>query len=75
MHKTTPASIEQSVTLLGVPVDFNSSYLRGAAEAPELLRKAMACDSSNWWTEQGIYLGQEGTFIDAGDVADRKSVV
>ncbi|MBL4514433.1 agmatinase [Klebsiella pneumoniae] len=69
MHKTTPASIDQSVTLLGVPVDFNSSYLRGAAEAPELLRKAMACDSSNWWTEQGIYLGQEGTFIDAGDVA------
>ncbi len=59
MHKTTPASIDQSVTLLGVPVDFNSSYLRGAAEAPELLRKAMACDSSNWWTEQGIYLGQE----------------
>lgn len=69
MHKTNSIHTDQSVTLLGVPVDFNSSYLRGAAEAPELLRTALACDSSNWWSEQGIYLGQEGTFIDAGDVA------
>ena len=54
--------------LLGVPFDANSSYLRGAAKAPPLIRKAFHCDSSNMWTETGVDLAIPGSFADAGDI-------
>jgi len=53
--------------LLGVPFDANSSYLRGTADAPPLIREAFHCDSSNASTESGIELGEE-SFVDAGDL-------
>jgi arginase len=55
-------------TLLGIPFDANSSYLRGAAAAPALIREALHCDASNSWTESGIDLGAKGIFADAGDL-------
>lgn len=54
-------------TLLGIPFDANSSYLRGAAGAPSLIREAFRCDSSNLSTESGIELDSESV-LDAGDV-------
>ncbi len=38
-------------TLLGVPWDGNSSYLRGAALAPPAIRAALRHESSNSWNE------------------------
>jgi len=60
-------------TLLGIPFDGYSSYLRGAGEAPVRIREAMRCDSSNNWTETGVDLGVAGAYGDAGDLtfADR----
>jgi arginase len=55
-------------TLLGIPLDVNSSYLRGAADAPVKIREAMRCDASNQWTELGVNLGATGIFSDAGDL-------
>jgi arginase len=55
-------------TLLGVPLDENSSYKRGAAAAPPLIRDALVCDSSNMWTELGVDVGAEGAYKDAGDL-------
>lgn len=55
-------------TLLGIPVDINSSYLRGAAAAPAKIREAFACDASNQWSELGIDLGAANAFGDAGDL-------
>jgi arginase len=55
--------------LVGVPFDGQSSYLRGAADAPPKIREAMHCDASNEWTESGVDLGAPGTFDDAGDLA------
>jgi agmatinase len=55
------------VAIVGVPFDGNSSYLRGAAEAPPLIRQAFHCDSSNRWTESGMDLGS-GVIHDAGDL-------
>ena len=55
--------------LLGVPFDGNSSFLRGAAEAPPLIREALRCNSSNLWTENGVDLGRADGFGDAGDLA------
>jgi arginase len=55
-------------TLLGIPYDANSSFLRGPAEAPRAIREAFRTDASNLWTEDGVDLGAEGIFFDAGDL-------
>jgi arginase len=55
-------------TLLGVPLDENSSYKRGSAAAPPLIRDALRCDSSNMWSELGVDVGAEGAYEDAGDL-------
>src|SRR5579863_2472079 len=56
-------------TLVGIPFDGHSSYLRGAAEAPGKIREALACDASNKWTETGVDIGQAEIYADAGDMA------
>jgi arginase len=55
-------------TLLGIPFDAHSSYLRGAADAPPKIRQAFRCDASNSWTETGIDLALAGVYEDAGDL-------
>jgi len=55
-------------TFLGIPLDVNSSYLRGPAEAPEKIREALRSEASNQWTELGVDLGAPGALIDAGDL-------
>ena len=54
--------------LLGIPFDAQSSYLRGAAEAPPKIREALACDASNQWAETGVDLGTAGVYEDRGDL-------
>jgi agmatinase len=54
--------------ILGVPFDANSSFLRGAAGAPPLIREAFHSDASNKWSETGVDVGAPGVFEDAGDV-------
>jgi arginase len=58
-----------TISLLGIPFDANSSYLRGPAQAPQAIREELYSGSSNMWTEDGIDLGRPHTFHDAGDVA------
>lgn len=54
--------------LLGIPFDGQSSYLRGAAQAPAKIREALHCPASNDWSETGIDLGAGGIYLDAGDL-------
>jgi len=56
-------------TLIGIPFDGYSSYLRGAGDAPPKIREALRCDASNSWTETGVDLGVAGAYEDAGDLA------
>jgi arginase len=56
-------------TLLGIPFDGQSSYLRGAGDGPPKIREAMHCNASNEWTESGVDLAAVGAFDDAGDLA------
>ena len=56
-------------TLLGVPFDANSSFMRGTAEAPPLIREAFESDASNKWSETGVDVGATGVFEDAGDLS------
>ncbi len=59
--------------LLGIPLDHNSSFLRGPAQAPPLLRDALRSDAWNSWTETGVNLGIPGSFEDAGDLQDMEA--
>ena len=56
-----------NVTLLGVPYDAASSFLRGPAAAPARIREALASQASNAWAEDGT--DTERMLGDAGDVA------
>ena len=56
-------------TLIGVPWDANSSFMRGAAAAPRLVREALFSPASNLWTESGVDLGAPGAMADAGDLS------
>jgi arginase len=55
-------------TILGIPLDANSSFLRGPAGAPSKIREAFGSDASNLWSELGVNVGAEGAFRDAGDL-------
>jgi agmatinase len=58
----------QLVTLLGIPWDGSSSFQRGAAEAPQAIRRALRSPSSNLFNEQGDDVGSSDVLVDAGDV-------
>ena len=57
------------VSLLGVPHDENSSYLRGPAEGPPLIRRELLCDAYSMWSETGVDLSVAGRLIDHGDLS------
>ncbi|HUQ83170.1 MAG TPA: agmatinase [Gemmatimonadaceae bacterium] len=55
-------------TLIGLPYDASSSYQRGPAAAPPVIREALWSPSANSWTELGVDIGVEGRVTDAGDL-------
>lgn len=65
---TTKSAKPGTPVLLGIPFDANSSWLRGAAGAPPIIRVAFGSDSANSSTESGVDLNEEGMFCDAGDL-------
>ena len=52
--------------LVGIPYDASSSFLRGSAAAPPLIREALRSPAGNSFTERGANLSQ---LSDAGDIA------
>jgi arginase len=54
--------------LIGMPYDASSSYLRGSAEGPPLIREALHSPSGNDWTESLIDLSAPGVMTDIGDL-------
>ena len=69
IHADTSMTATGVPTLLGIPFDAYSSYLRGTGDAPPKIREALRCDASNSWTESGVDLGVPGIYRDAGDLA------
>lgn len=59
------------ITLLGIPYDASSSYVRGAAGGPAAIRRELArvAEFSNLMTESGIDLEAAELLRDAGDLA------
>ncbi len=56
------------ITLLGVPFDENSSFLRGPALAPARIRETLYSDSANMCAENGVDLSQNDNWRDGGDL-------
>ena len=54
--------------LIGLPWDASSSYLRGPAEAPPLIRAALHSPAGNAWTESLRSIAGPGGLTDAGDL-------
>jgi arginase len=57
--------VAQRPQLIGVPYDASSSFLRGSAAAPPLIRQALRSPAGNSFTERG---GDLSTLADAGDL-------
>jgi arginase len=69
MNRSENISAQPSkLALIGFRYDENSSFMKGAADAPPQIRAAFRSDASNLWSEAGVDLGAEGTFFDAGDI-------
>jgi len=62
-------SMPHPVSLLGLPYDASSSFQRGAALAPPLIRQALTSSAGNQWTEALTDLGAPGRLHDAGDAS------
>jgi arginase len=54
--------------LLGIPDDTSSSFLRGAAEGPPLIRAALRSAAGNTWSEGLVDVCGPGGLEDAGDL-------
>ena len=57
-----------SISLLGIPNDENTSYLRGSAEAPPLIRRELLSDVYSSWSESGFDFSAAGALVDHGDI-------
>jgi arginase len=56
------------IVSIGIPLDENSSFLKGAALAPSCIREAFRSDSANSFTENGTDLSGSDWFKDLGDL-------
>jgi agmatinase len=56
------------IKLLGIPYDANSSFLRGSAKAPPLIRIMHHLGASNPSTERGKMLSFSENLVDCGDL-------
>jgi arginase len=59
--------LPQRVAMLGIRYDGSSSHLRGAADAPPVIRQALWSDVGNPWSELGIDLSA-AALDDEGDL-------
>ena len=56
------------LALLGIRYDENSSFTKGAADAPPQIRAALRSDAWNLTSENGMDLSGDSIFFDAGDI-------
>lgn len=68
MKEFTP----DAVTLIGIPSDENSSFMKGCAEAPNRIRETLYNGSSNLYSELGVNIEDETVFCDCGNLSFSK---
>lgn len=57
-----------NIALIGIPDDENSTFMRGPALAPSIIRSTLSNGSANLFAESGISLAGNTTFQDLGDL-------
>lgn len=64
------ANAEQhpKLAIIGIRYDENSSFTKGAADAPPQIRAALRSDAWNLTSENGTDLSDDSIFFDAGDI-------
>ena len=60
--------MSRTPTLLGLPYDASSSFLRGPAAAPPLIREQLWSAATNPWSESLADISAPGSLADAGDL-------
>jgi arginase len=56
------------ITLIGLPYDASSSFMRGPAKAPQAIRDALHSSSTNSYSESGVDVLHAEILRDAGDL-------
>lgn len=56
------------LAIIGIRYDENSSFTKGAADAPPQIRAALRSDAWNLTSENGTDLSADSLFFDAGDI-------
>ncbi|MGH8180334.1 MAG: arginase family protein, partial [Steroidobacteraceae bacterium] len=56
------------LSLLGIPHDDNSSFLKGASEAPPLIREKLYCDAYGEFSESGFEICSRDRIVEHGDM-------
>jgi arginase len=56
------------LAIIGIRYDENSSFTKGAADAPPQIRAALRSDAWNLTSENGTDLSGDSVFFDAGDI-------
>ena len=70
MPETSVGAGEQraKLAIIGIRYDENSSFTKGAADAPPQIRAALRSDAWNLTSENGTDLSDDSIFFDAGDI-------
>ena len=58
----------KKLALIGFRYDENSSFMKGAADAPPQIRAALRSEAWNLTSESGVDLSEDHIFFDAGDI-------
>jgi arginase len=66
--KSAMTALIPELRLIGAPTDCHSSFLRGVALAPSLIRAALHSDHGNMTAESGVELGIDVRLGDSGDL-------
>ena len=56
------------ISIVGIPTDKHSSFLRGASEAPPVIMKEFYSEASNRFSENGLDLDKNGLWKDVGNL-------
>jgi len=60
--------IETMISVVGIPFDYFSSFMKGSAKAPDAIRQAYHSDSANYFTESLINLNESDSWKDEGNL-------
>jgi arginase len=67
-HRPNTELMPDTVALIGIPFDAYSSFMRGPAKAPSVIRQTLHSGASNLFAENGVNLDTHPLFRDLGDL-------